>query len=775
MSLKVELPSPVHSPTAIPQLHHPKHLPLFSLNHRRRRRRPSSTLLQLSYTGGGRRASVSGPSIASSVMLSETTTTGTSSRISVPIAHHQSSQKLQNIASRREGLKLNFHRSISEPHGHGINGVLRPPAEVVLSPPSCSPSLHPTKRCKMMLLQQDMLISSSNATAAATRKHQTPTPPSIPSIVTREPKPKLSLMLAPENCGPSMATPMDINTGRKFRNNNVVSTGGGNCFLRPPQSITVGSVSLPSSPCSESSTLQRTILLKKARTMDHASLASRLKTLRDGGSEAVGTNKADGFLLVDCRPFIQYNVNHIRGAINVNCCDRFNRKRLQQGKATLADLATTKEGKDLLKKRTWKEVVVYDDCSDCLDELPASHTLFLVMNALVEDNREPIMLLGGLRDFQVSHRLFCEDHLMQSTSSSSTNSTPPPLAAILPRPGCSITPLMLGNINNGLNESCISSPLLPELPSPTDICRTKDIENHPASQVLPHLFLGNMKDASDASTLHQLGIGYVLNVTSKPPSYQMEPGITYKQLVADDNGLQNLRQFFEEAFEFIDLAKANNSGVLVHCQAGISRSPTIAVAYLMKYYPMAMSDAYKFVKKKRSIISPNLNFMGQLWEFEQGLRSLDDNPNENLGPNSPKTPSHSSSASMTTSYSTTALTDSGIVSDIGSASSTSLQPPFNDIISCENTLTYTNNEKQTNDYSMETCIAQPLSTNKSKSYLVAKIENACTTRSEEVQRQVTGNLQNPHSWSEQTIKQTTSSLSNYNSMSDSSTSNGCSV
>jgi len=83
----------------------------------------------------------------------------------------------------------------------------------------------------------------------------------------------------------------------------------------------------------------------------------------------------------------------------------------------------------------------------------------------------------------------------------------------------------------------------------------------------------------------------------------------------------NLRQFFEEAFGFIDEAKKAGAGVLVHCQAGISRSPTIAVAYLMKHYPMAMADAYKFVKTKRSIISPNLNFMGQLWEFEQVLNN----------------------------------------------------------------------------------------------------------------------------------------------------------
>jgi hypothetical protein len=162
-------------------------------------------------------------------------------------------------------------------------------------------------------------------------------------------------------------------------------------LLAPPQSIEAGSISLPTSPCSESSTLQRTLLLKCARTVEANNLAVRIES----------NSSSKKTLIIDCRPFIAYNVNHIRGAINVNCCDRFNRKRLQQGKATLADLATTKDGKELLKKRTWKEVFVYDECSDSLETLPSSHTLFLVLNALVEDHREPVMLLGGLRDFQV--------------------------------------------------------------------------------------------------------------------------------------------------------------------------------------------------------------------------------------------------------------------------------------------------------------------------------------------------------------------------------------
>ena len=156
-------------------------------------------------------------------------------------------------------------------------------------------------------------------------------------------------------------------------------------------------------------------------------------------------------------------------------------------------------------------------------------------------------------------------------------------------------------------------------PSPSDLCVTKDIENHPPSQVTPFLFLGNMKDASDTAGLARLGIDHVLNVTAVNPTYTKSDTVTYKQLHAADNGYQNLKQHFDEAFAFIDLARSRGGSVLIHCQAGVSRSPTIAVAYLIKQFPMTLVDAYKFVKVRRPIISPNLNFMGQLLEFEQGI------------------------------------------------------------------------------------------------------------------------------------------------------------
>lgn len=54
--------------------------------------------------------------------------------------------------------------------------------------------------------------------------------------------------------------------------------------------------------------------------------------------------------------------------------------------------------------------------------------------------------------------------------------------------------------------------------------------------------------------------------------------------------------------------------------AGISRSATLVIAYLMQYYGLPMQQAYQFVKDKRPTSSPNLNFMGQLVEFDRIIK-----------------------------------------------------------------------------------------------------------------------------------------------------------
>uniref|UniRef100_A0A8C4NJN2 Dual specificity phosphatase 10 n=1 Tax=Eptatretus burgeri TaxID=7764 RepID=A0A8C4NJN2_EPTBU len=285
-----------------------------------------------------------------------------------------------------------------------------------------------------------------------------------------------------------------------------------------------------------------------------------------------------GVMLVDCRPFLEYNRVHIQGAVHVNCTDKLSRRRIQQGKVSVLELLS---GRGESWRTHGQDVIVYDECGGGEGARPSGQPVGTVLESLRRDGKDPIILKGGFSSFRRQHEKLCTSSLH--------------------------IPLELQPCQSRFGEPGRSTP---------------DIENAEITSVLPFLFLGNERDAQELSHLQSLNVGYVLNVTVHLPLFHYEHGILrYKRLPATDSSKQNLRQYFEEACEFIEEAHQSGQGLLVHCQAGVSRSATIIIAYLMKHTRMTMADAYTFVKSKRPIISPNLNFMGQLLQFEEDLNS----------------------------------------------------------------------------------------------------------------------------------------------------------
>merc|ERR1711933_223390 len=91
--------------------------------------------------------------------------------------------------------------------------------------------------------------------------------------------------------------------------------------------------------------------------------------------------------------------------------------------------------------------------------------------------------------------------------------------------------------------------------------------------------------------------------------------------------------YFVKAIRFIEAVRDENSGkndnrILIHCHAGISRSATITIAYLMYSWKLTMFDAITHVQSKRYIIQPNQGFKNQLLDFylylEENEGNLDD-------------------------------------------------------------------------------------------------------------------------------------------------------
>lgn len=63
---------------------------------------------------------------------------------------------------------------------------------------------------------------------------------------------------------------------------------------------------------------------------------------------------------------------------------------------------------------------------------------------------------------------------------------------------------------------------------------------------------------------------------------------------------------------------ARNRNVLIHCELGISRSPTIVIAYLMRKYKKGLHTTLAIVNEQRKV-QPNQGFFNQLkvWEADR--------------------------------------------------------------------------------------------------------------------------------------------------------------
>ncbi|KAJ8782103.1 hypothetical protein J1605_010433 [Eschrichtius robustus] len=369
-------------------------------------------------------------------------------------------------------------------------------------------------------------------------------------------------------------------------------------------------------------------------------------------------------LLLDCRSRELYESARIGGALSV-ALPALLLRRLRRGSLSVRALLPGPP----LQPPPPAPVLLYDqgggrhrrgEAEAEAEEWEAESVLGTLLQKLREEGYLAYYLQGGFSRFQAECPHLCETSL---------DSRGGPSTAPVPSPVVGLGGLCLGSdcsdaesepdrdsMSCGLDSDGATPPpagLLPSFPV----------------QILPNLYLGSARDSANVESLAKLGIRYILNVTPNLPNlFEKNGDFHYKQIPISDHWSQNLSQFFPEAIAFIgsaaspeppgragtalrgpgsagaapqlggppgrpppaphagplcpylDEALSQNCGVLVHCLAGVSRSVTVTVAYLMQKLHLSLNDAYDLVKRKKSNISPNFNFMGQLLDFERSLR-----------------------------------------------------------------------------------------------------------------------------------------------------------
>ncbi|XP_068197496.1 dual specificity protein phosphatase 18 [Antennarius striatus] len=135
------------------------------------------------------------------------------------------------------------------------------------------------------------------------------------------------------------------------------------------------------------------------------------------------------------------------------------------------------------------------------------------------------------------------------------------------------------------------------------------------SQITPTLFLGGADAPHNASLVSQKGITLIVNATIShaSPTYR---GVECVRVAISDMPSARLGDHFDRVAERIHSNRAG--GTLVHCAAGMSRSPALVMAYLMRYRGVTLRQAHRWVQDSRPV-RLNSGFWEQLLQYERRL------------------------------------------------------------------------------------------------------------------------------------------------------------
>jgi hypothetical protein len=128
------------------------------------------------------------------------------------------------------------------------------------------------------------------------------------------------------------------------------------------------------------------------------------------------------------------------------------------------------------------------------------------------------------------------------------------------------------------------------------------------------LYMGDIDALTDVEFMKE--VGAVISVVDGFPAdfwkTMIGPNRAHLLIPVMDLPYVNLRPHFKPSYAFIESHLSQGHNVYVHCMAGISRSSTIVLYWLMRKFQMNLLEALTFLKQQRPIIRPNDGFLLQL-------------------------------------------------------------------------------------------------------------------------------------------------------------------
>lgn len=140
-----------------------------------------------------------------------------------------------------------------------------------------------------------------------------------------------------------------------------------------------------------------------------------------------------------------------------------------------------------------------------------------------------------------------------------------------------------------------------------------------ATEVLPWLFVGGEEAAKDEQQLLRKGVtGIVNTVAFDLPAYY--PNLFhYCRLCLQDSPDEPIFSLIPLVNAFVEEERKRGGRVFIHCHQGVSRSCSFVIAYVMWYQGWCYDEAYRCVRARRTVCSPNAGFFVTLQHWQHQL------------------------------------------------------------------------------------------------------------------------------------------------------------
>ncbi len=136
------------------------------------------------------------------------------------------------------------------------------------------------------------------------------------------------------------------------------------------------------------------------------------------------------------------------------------------------------------------------------------------------------------------------------------------------------------------------------------------------TQYISNIFENLLYLGSQASTRNDIlierNIHHLISIGCDPLDVDANIKV-FKYEIEDNGNVNNINTFFNQTIPFIhniiNDCINKNQPILIHCKAGMSRSVSVIITWLMFHKNMTYEEAYNYVKERRPVISPNISFV----------------------------------------------------------------------------------------------------------------------------------------------------------------------